>query len=360
MKKGHTILLVFVVIACVEPIDFDIPTIRFALLVDGSITNRPGPHNVFVGEIGSLQDDLDIRPGILRARVTLFSDAGDQEVLTEKGRGNYSIQSQGIVGRRYWIRIELPEGGVYESEPELLQDPGELLSVTTAFEADTEIIEGFEYRADKFNILVNGEGAASGDNYFRWRTTGTHAILTYPHLIDSNVMGTLVPNPPPCSGWVVSGGNLLQQTNCKCCVCWITTNDRLPFVFDDSFSKGGSFRNVNVGFVPVTSQNFYEKYHLSVDQIALTKRAYDFFRMIRIQKEGASSLFLPPSGRLVSNIRRVDGDESVYGYFWAGGVDSKAVVITRDMLPYHLPYFDTLAIECNNLPNSTLNRPDFW
>jgi hypothetical protein len=361
VKNAYSLLLFLIIISCVDPIAFDIPSVSFTFVVDGSITDRPGPYRVFLGRAASLDQDLDFRRGITGATVTIKSDQGDNEVLIETSNGNYETRvTQGIVGRSYWITIVTADGAVYESAPEKLNAAGELQSITTEFEDDFILVNNFGENKDKFNVSVNATGSLSTGNYMRWRTTGTYGILTFPHLITTNIMGVLIPNPPPCSGYDVVNGFLTQIDGCECCECWVSVNDRLPFVSDDAVLEGGIFKNVFIGSVPVTRRTFYDKYHVSVEQIAHTQQAFEYFRLIKAQKDGATSLFQPPSGKLRGNIHRLDSKEEVLGYFWAGGITSKSTFITRDMVPYRVPRIDTVIIECHFLNGATADRPEFW
>src|SRR5258708_13442047 len=57
---------------------------------------------------------------------------------------------------------------------------------------------------------------------------------------------------------------------------------------------------------------------------SLSKKSFEFFRLIRAQKEGASSLFQPPFGEIKGNVSPVNSTAPVVGLFWATSVDRKS------------------------------------
>jgi hypothetical protein len=140
----------------------------------------------------------------------------------------------------------------------------------------------------------------------------------------------------------------------------VTVIDRVPHLSDDSFIQNGVFRDVNIGAIPVNRRTFFEKYYLTVDQIRLNKDAYEFFRLINAQKEGAASLFQPASGKIRSNIHRIDTEEDVLGFFWAGGIRTKARFIEKSEVPYRVGPIETMAMECYKFGNAVATKPPFW
>lgn len=332
------------------------------LVVDGSITNQPGPYTIYLTRASSLINDLDVRIPVRRATLVLHSDAGEQESLAEVTPGKYQTNTiQGVPGRSYWIQIALEDGTRYESNREKLNPPGEITSLSSRFQQDNVLERGTEVRADRFDLLVDATGFSTTENYMRWRTTGTYAIRTYPHLMTAVTPdGIVVPAPPPCSGYVFRNGALRQVDDCTCCDCWVTTYERLPYISDDQLIRGGTFKNVNIGAIPINRRTFYERYHVSVEQISLTMEAFEYFRLIKAQKEGAASLFQPPSAKLRGNVRREGTQELAQGFFWAGSITTKTLFIDKSVVPYSLPPIDTVKAECFQVRNAVATKPGFW
>ena len=360
-RKTYWTVFFSVFAGCVDPIEFDAVSNESQLVVEGSITNEPGPYIVSLFRTRALKTDLDYRQPV-RATVTILSDAGEEETLVGKEPGKYVTRFiQGVVGRSYFIRITTSEGAVYESAPEMIRPAGHIESVWYEFEARRKPFNTIDINDDRFNVYLNSTTQPDQENYIRWRVVGTYQIETQPWLrTKQNPFGPgLIPDPHPCSGFEYRPP-LVEVTDCSCCTCWVTNYEPLPQVSDEQFTEANRFRRKLVGIVPIKVDYFVEGYHVAVSQMSLSKTAYNYFRLIRAQKEGTTSLFQPVSGKLRGNISRTDSDEEVQGLFWAAGTTHSSVYIDRDDLPNFIGPPPQMIIECDVLKNSTATKPAFW
>ena len=115
-RKTYWIPFFIACAGCVDPIAFDVQSIKSQLVVDGSITNEAGPYVVSLFRTRQLKTDLDYRLPEVRAIVKIFSDAGEEETLVENPSGTYTTSTiQGVIGRTYFLRIVTENGSTYES-----------------------------------------------------------------------------------------------------------------------------------------------------------------------------------------------------------------------------------------------------
>jgi glycine cleavage system H lipoate-binding protein len=158
---------------------------------------------------------------------------------------------------------------------------------------------------------------------------------------------------------------LVEVRPCVCCECWVNYFNDNPLVSNNQFVEGGRFNRIKVGYVPVNQWTFIDKVHAEARQQSLTKRAFDFWRSVESQKAATSSLFQPISGKIPRNFTQLAGAEApVEGIFYATGVSSKAVFITRNDVPDQrvipqrdFPFPDT----CTKLfPFSSTTQPSYW
>src|SRR5689334_11346364 len=148
------IIILSLVVGCIEPITYDIPGAGNQLVVDGSITNEPGPYVVKLSRSLRLKLDMDVRDPVTTAIVRITSYAGENEILTESEEGVYiTDQLLGVVGRSYTLHITTKDGATYESAPELIRPPGELQQIRAEFEHHTKVINGVEFADDRFNVM---------------------------------------------------------------------------------------------------------------------------------------------------------------------------------------------------------------
>jgi Domain of unknown function (DUF4249) len=351
---------------CVDPFNLDVPVGSNPLFVEGFISDDPGPYQVMVSRAFNLTADSAIRVPVTDASIWLYSDRGEKEQLHEVNPGVYQSSSviRGQVGNSYHIELTTSDGRKITSSPETISPGGEISEIRTDFEPRVRVEPYGEVNADVLNVVI--DGVVPQKSYARWKLTGTYKAVTYPELHQTyNPPYTPYKNPFPCSGYILVGGpegsgGILQQVGpCECCTCWANDYEQIPQTSDSELVVDGNFRNVKVGEVQITSERFYEKYLIQVEQMSLSKTAFDFFTLIKKQKVENSSIFQPSLGRIVGNVR--SNDVEVVGLFWATSITRSTKYVTTKDLPYPLTPFDFSTLPCYSFyPNSTAVQPKIW
>lgn len=357
---------------CVERIYFDAPFPQNQIVVEGTIRTDEESTKVKISKGFSFEGDTTNFEPVTGFKLTLFDDRGLSETFEESSAGIYITKGliRGEVGRSYYIRLASPDGSVYESLPDKLNPVGEIDSIRHEFEARTTVKAFGEIKSDVFKISVDGTAGATYNNetYVRWRFKGTYKVITYP---SKNI--TFIPgyapfqDPFPCSGYAItlgpqgSGGVLEKRGDCTCCECWPNQFEIAPQLSGTQLIVDGRFNNIKVSEVPINSSTFYEKYLVEIEQMSLSRRAFDFFKLVREQKVNASSLFQSPSGEIIGNIRSNNSRQQVIGLFWATSVSKKSKFLYPEDVPYKLT-----PIEFNTKPcyvtykNAQTIKPSNW
>lgn len=359
--------IMFIILnACVDPINFKIPLAQSLIVVEGMISDGPGPYTVKVSSSLSLTADSSFRDPIQGAKIKLFDDEGSTEDFVEASRGVYLTGGviQGKIGHAYYIVLEMPDGNIFKSEPDMINPVGEVQEIRFEFEARTVHKNFGDVDANVFNIYMDANAGVGNDNYVRWRYTGFYQVNTHPELHQTFSAEFWYKTPPACSGYIVNpalgGGELIQTAPCTCCTCWVTQFESEPNLSDNQFVVNNQFKNIKLAEVPINSNTFSDKYMVEVEQMSLTLNSFEFFKLIRVQKEGASSLFQPPSGQIVGNIIPVNSTKQVVGLFWGTSIKSKYIFIQRSDVPYLIPPPDFVRDACTIFPNAFTTKPDFW
>ena len=104
--------------SCVDRIYLDIPTQDISdLVVDGLITNAPGPYLVKLSRVIKTSDSYFKNPPYFAKSVTILDNEDNSEKLVQTDDGVYATDPngmRGVVGREYRVRIELPDGNIFE------------------------------------------------------------------------------------------------------------------------------------------------------------------------------------------------------------------------------------------------------
>jgi len=344
--------------SCIDRIRIEIPDSELQLVVDGVITDEPGPYTVQLTRASRVDDFLNFRKFVTAKSVTIYDNIGNTELLNETQMGVYQTKAngiQGVVGREYWIKIEMLDGRVYESIPDRMNPVGRLDSLYYEVETFQPISDPTQYG---LRIYVDGKGIPEEDNLLRWKFQGTYVIDAYPLIHTSAPFCT--PDPRPCG----------SDFPCTCCRCWVTRNEDQPHVSDNQFVSNGLFKRAEIVYIPIEYFPFQIKYRISVKQMSLSRRAFDYWRIIQRQKEGATSLFQPPTGIARTNIVEKSGLGTTLGIFYAAAVKKKEVYITRadvtrQLQSITIPNWNCevgiIAEDCRlAFPLSTTTRPADW
>ncbi len=367
-RKYKYLLWLFACTACVESINFDSPPPSSQIVVEGYISDSPGPYEVKLSQAIPLDSDSLTRVPMERARITLHSSDGLTENLMEEEAGVYKTGGvvQGKAGQSYFITIQTEDGRIFESTPERIRPVGRVEEIRYEFEARTTD-EGFgDIPADVFNIFVDADAGPDQDVYTRWRFTGTYKLETSPELRLTEIPPyTPFKDPPECSGYIVveflPGGKLEKVGECTCCICWVNQFEDSPQLSDNQFIDGNQFSNVKVAEVPINRRTFFGKYMVTIEQMSLSREAFQFFKIIREQKESASSLFQPQVGEIGGNLKAINNNDIVIGMFWATSITKKSIFIPRSAVPYNLPPPLLLTDDCRGFyPFSSTDLPEGW
>ena len=374
-KSGIFFLLIVLLVSCIDRIQITVPDSYISqLVVDGLITDELGPYTVRLTKTTRIEKFLEFNQEyVVGASVTIYDDIGNKEVLEEKEDGVYQSRAngmQGVIGREYSIVIKTKDGKVYESVPDKMSSVGELDSLYYEFESYLPLNDQTRYG---FRFYIDANGLPDIDNLVRWKFTGVFEIDAYPELHTTPcTAGPCCPDPRPCSGFKVSqldGETLLRVGECTCCTCWVTKEEDKPHVSDNQFVSNGDVKKLEVGFVPLEYFPFQKgKYRGEIMQMSLSKQAFDYWRLIQAQKEGAASLFQPPTGKIRSNIFEKNGDGQVLGIFYASAVKRKQMYLTQKDIKVKFSSVPLWACEKGIIaescilafPNSSNQRPADW
>lgn len=371
MRLFKFLLLTLLIGACIDPFAIKLANSEDNIIIEGLITDQPGPYTIKVYKTSSLTAQLESTNWIKGASVTITDDSGIETKLSEISPGNYQTNKnelQGIVGKSYFARI-VTTNGIYESLPEKLLPVGELTNLYFDFKQNEDPKKtDYLSTTNGFDIYVDSKVLPEQNGLVRWRWTGTFAIKTFPEKQTKTQGGKgggieIIPVPPKCSGWVYSVKGGLQQVSdlCECCNCWVTQYNDTPELSDKSFIPTDEIKKHKVAFIPANKRYFYQKYYIEVEQMSISQIIYDFWKKVEIQKRTSSNLFQTPPPQTSGNIKSLTtGAPDALGYFGASSIKKKGIFIDRMKVPYFLPP-DTTAMSCQLIyKNSSNLKPAFW
>lgn len=357
--------------SCVTPYDVKTSEYVETMVVEGLITDEPGPYLVKISNAVPIQYQLKTTQWITGASVTISDDQGNSERLKEGSAGNYYTSStQGQVRRSYSLSIVTKEGQSYESTKQKMLPVGDFSNLRAEFEQNE--IPTYQNRVKSqngFKIYLDSDVLPEQETRVWWRWTGTFEIFTYPRLrtkplIVFRAPPVDVPDPPLCSGYTYDPRYqaFFPQGPCTCCNCWVTQYNPDPYISDAKFISNGKIYKQYIGFIEANVRTFFNKYYLEVQQLSVSQEVYDFWKNVKLQKGNSSNLFQVPPPKTKGNISSTSSNGAVVvGYFAASSVKRHTLAIPRDQVPYKLYAIDTLAMSCVDAYKYSSNtRPLFW
>jgi len=356
-RFAKALFLFFIVGACVDPLTItDASKVKRVLVVDGLLTDKPGPHEVrlyYSQRLGTTK--LAAFEPVQGATISIMDEEGISYAMTEYAPGVYrSLPGLiGQVGKAYKLHIDAWDNE-YESPYQTIKPTGEIENVEFALNASSEEL--------KLNVYVDARGEVDSDNLFRWRWTTIHTTKAFPELKVTPTPGGDIPTPEPCSGYVFTGGRLVQVGECTCCICWSYNYSEGAFVSQNSFANEIDFNDQFLGSIPLTPMHFYDKYFIEIEQLSLSEEVYDFWNLVEKQQKGSTDLFQPNAFRIRGNIVcTTDPDEEALGVFSVSGSTVYSQYIDASSIPYDPGQPDTVPFSClNYFKNPTTERPPFW
>lgn len=342
--------------SCVDP--FNIPKIDSAqqLVVDATITDEPGIHTVTLSYTAALSNDYTSRQFVNGAIVRIKDETTDVTTsLTETSPGRYQTPDNWgvVVGRAYSLYIQLTDGREFRSDTQQVFPAGEVDSLSLVFLPNSINQNDATLPQNSLGIYIDSKGVAGEPNLFRWRWTGTYQVETDPAnktRIDPDCMCE-VPDPPACAFGI-----------CSCCTCWVNDFSSQAMVSNNQLINDNSFYNVFLGKIPVEPFRFFRNYHVEVEQLSLSESAYNFWKLVQAQQQGATNIFQPNAIKIKGNVESItDPDAEVFGVVSFCSVSKASRFINRYELPVLLLDPPLIREDCRLVFRNASNvRPDFW
>ena len=294
------------------------------LVVDGLITNNPGPYIIKLSLTTSVENPVYIP--LKNCELKISDDAGNEETLTETGEGVYSTKPGGIVGtigRSYKLTIHRPDGRTYESDFDELLPPIAIDTIYPLIEYKPN--DNFPFPVPGYQFYISSLPANNQDHYLRWEME-----QTFEYNVDFRIYyyydGELHDFPDHDS---------LQY-------CWKTNQVRSIFTTTTSGLSESSIQNYPLHYIAFDNRIFSIKYSLLVYQLTISEASYNFWRDVKEQNTEGGTLYTHLPYQIRGNVYNTgDKSEPVAGYFQVAGEDAVRIFVDRP--PATVPMYYTFC-----------------
>ncbi len=307
--------------SCTDLID---PTYQFRdgfYLIEGEITNVGGGGQISVSR-SELRDELYFLSALPGARVFTVEEGGasaewiaSDDDVTYRAPEGYA----GEPGRSYFVRVELRDGTVLESDPEVMPAPVPISNFRLDFEQEAF----FDPVRDRFvpahTLLVDVDDPPEVNNFYRWRYRVFRQIAVCASCSFQRYRNGRCEEHPSALG--------VERWDYLCDgLCWEFVRSLKFELQDDGLSQGRALRGIAVGSQVYTRPSGGRLFELSQEQ--LTGAHYFYARQLQQLAFESGGLNSVTPSALIGNMRDVNNpDVQVLGYFGAVAVDTARTFI---------------------------------
>jgi Domain of unknown function (DUF4249) len=316
-KTKLTFILLIFCCSCIEEYPIDVFAYENYLVVDGMITNDPGPYTIRLSRSANISEPSFIPE--VNAEVKILDNEGLTEILIPVAEGVYETSPDGIVGeagKSYQLQVRLEDGSFYQTAFSELMIPVEIESLTGIIE--TKPTDDINVTLEGLQFYLSTVPASSDTNYFLWRLNETyeyHSDFTIDYIFN----GSIQPYPYPDSVYTCWRTDEIDQI-----YCYSTIDQVNPFIKD-----------LPLNYVSTQTKKLSVRYSLLTTQYTIDGAAYLFWKNVKDQLTDDEFLFSHQPFQVRGNLKNTyNMEEPVMGYFTVAGVSQKRIFKNRPDLEF--------------------------
>ncbi len=323
-----TISLLLPVLGCREPFEVEVPSGNSLLVVDGMITDQPGPYMIKLSRSSPLGNtDFPAESGAI---VTIETASGQSEILEESMDGYYFTSENGLqgeIGEQYQLTIQTRDEATYQSDWKLLKRSPPMDSVYfTYMEQDSRegLLQGMQ-------TFVDTQDPTNETRYYRYEWTESWQYR--------------VPYATPFEYLGNDNVRIIEEKE----TCWIEVPSTSINIASSIQNDQDIVSQHPILYVTTKTPRLRIRYSLLVNQYALDEEEYFFWKNLKETVDESGTLFDRQPQSITGNLHRVNSPEPVLGYFSASSVASKRIFIDRSTdVPEEVVVDATLITLCTS------------
>ena len=291
------------------------------LVIDGKITNAEPPYTVKLSMSSHPESPQHIP--VTGYGVEINDELGNVAVLMEEEPGTYQTGAddiQGVVGRKYKIVLNSPQGETYESDFEEMTDPVGIESVN----ANLEYIqsEDFPYSIPGYQFYINTTTAQNDSTWLLWSMDETYKYQS-DYATFFYFDGDLHAFP--------------KSDSIK--TCWSSAKV-FPFFVESTIGLSEPrLSNYPLHFVSTETRRLSIRYSLLVNQYSINEAAFEYWNGVKEQNASSGELYYTQPYQLRGNVHNINNqDELVLGYFMVAAQTQKRIYVNRPSPPVLMLY----------------------
>lgn len=331
--------------SCIRSFSPEIEKYDELLVVDGAVTNIPGPYTVRLSKSTKTQERPKYVPYSL-CKVKIADNLGNETSLTEHSPGVYQTDPfamQGIVGRKYKLLITTPEGDNYESAEEELKKPIQIQSVYAELQHKTD--PKLFYGRDGYQFYLDAETPTEGNNFLMWSLQSTYKFRADFEIDSYYANGTRYP---------VDDGDTLR-------VCYRTVDILDLFLWSTDQSSQLPIKRMALNYEDNYTKALSIRYSLNVDQFTISESAFNYWSTIKKLRDMQGELYTQQPYQVKNNLtNKTNPEKPALGYFMVAGLSEKRIFVNHPQIDNHFDVCSLPGAPTKHLEDKLKLRPDLW
>ena len=324
-KRLVLIATVLLLNSCIDPVTPEYDYEDGLIFIEGFASSNMGASYVAINE--SVTEfgvrGLNFIPG---ASVTVENlDSGLSVNFLESEDAYLAPQDFKVSpGERWKLTVIMPDGKIYESEPEVVLTPVPIGDVQINYERELEFRPSLNKFVSGHKIAVSFDDPISTENNYYW-SYRSFENLDYCIRCIEGIYRNGECIPYDLTGQQQRYFDYICETD-----CWKIRYADEVNIFDDKFSNGKTVSGLEVGTLPLYTK---ENMVVEVQQFSLTPAAYQYYKILKDIVDNASGFNAPPPAALIGNLYNInDPNEFVLGRFTAAASSTVNVFVERQLI----------------------------
>ncbi len=348
--------------SCVDPVEPQFDFKDGLIFIDAFALSEKGTSFVNIQK-SEIDNDRFLLRSISDAIVFFENiETGNRIELSETTSGNYIPPADFLVAEdeSWLLSIQLSDGTKIESSVETVRGAIPIDQINASYSPEVE----FDQQLDRFipghKIFIDWTDPTEEENYYLWLSKSFETLHVC-HTCERSrwrdgICDSSLPAPPYYS--------YLCDTT-----CWQVRPSTAIQIQDDRVTNGATTTNKEITILP-----FYRREDIlvQIQQVALTKSAFNYFKLIADISNESGGLNAPPPAGLLGNLFDPnDPEASILGQFTAASVATKSLYIDRSgIVESPLNPDPSIRLEgcdycpnycpCEESPFRTSTKPEGW
>jgi hypothetical protein len=314
-KYHFALLLAAACSSCIEPFEPEIGERQSVLVINGTITDIPGPHEVTVS-MSTPYNEPYFQP-VDGCVVTVEDESGTYHSYYQSSPGRYHAYLPApflSVGKAYSLTVRTPQNLVYRSDFDTLLACPPIDTLYYDVQNRGTNLQGRTMNGIQFYSDLTGSAGTATN--FRWLLEETWEYRT-PYI------GQYL--------YEYQGGPITYFYTDHVHRCFMTHPVSGLHTASTRFLAGNAIRRNPLNYVSDETPRLLYKYSVLVTQQSLTDAAYSYWDQLETQSEESGGLYETQPYSIAGNLCNPENpDEKVLGFFYATQQQTSRLTVPND------------------------------